>query len=214
MGIRKALCKLLGCTSSATTTPARTGPVLVGFYGDSLMAGTQEGAPAHLIEVPPVRRINELAAGAFYGISYARPGATSVLAVAGGYGMPFGRWAEHMAAAPDDWVVLRYGGADYVAGTPPDDLRANIAAMVSQARAVGKHPVLVGVPNLLPGVLGIDGLMRELAQVLVVPFIELAHIPVDASEQPDGVHPSQALSDRIAAEMVRQLLPLVVEGGA
>jgi hypothetical protein len=48
--------------------------------------------------VPPVRRINELAAGAFIGISYARPGATSDLAVDGGYGMPFGPWTSHVAS--------------------------------------------------------------------------------------------------------------------
>lgn len=211
MGIRKALCKLLGCTSSATTTPARAGPVLVGFYGDSLMAGTQEGAPAHLIEVPPVRRINELAAGAFCGISYARPGATVALALEGGHAMPYAPWASHVRQAPEAWMVLRFGGADYVLGTPGDTLRPQVAALVEQARAAGKRPVLVGVPNLLPGIGGVDALLRDLAAGMGVPFIELAHVAVAPGDQPDGIHPGQELSDRIAAEMVRQLLPIIRE---
>ncbi len=204
MSLRSIICRLFGCKKRAA--PAKP---LVGIYGDSLTAGTQEGAPAHLIAVPPVRRINELSRGGFYAVNLARPGATAALALDGGYGMPFGRWADHMREFPGEWVVLRFGGADYVLGTPGDTLRPQVAAMVEQARAAGKRPVLVGVPNLLPGILGVDDLLRTLAADMAVPFIEVSHIPVGASDKPDSIHPGQALSDRIVAEIAQQLGGLV-----
>lgn len=51
MSLRKTLCKLLGCTSGpAAPVP---GVPLVGFYGDSLTAGTIEGVPNNTMPVPP-----------------------------------------------------------------------------------------------------------------------------------------------------------------
>lgn len=209
MSLRKTLCKLLGCTCGpATPVP---GVPLVGFYGDSLTAGTIEGTPNNTMSVPPVRRMNELAGGAFFGISYARPGATVALALEGGRAMPYAPWASHVRQAPEHWMVLRYGGADYVVGTPGDTLRSQVATLVEQARAAGKQPILVGVPNLLPGIGGVDSLLRDLAARMGAPFIELTHVAVAPGDQPDGIHPGQGLSDRIAAEMVRQLLPIIRE---
>lgn len=208
MSLRKTLCKLLGCTSGpAAPVP---GAPLVGFYGDSLTAGTIEGVPNNTMPVPPVRRMNELAGGAIFGISYARPGATVALALEGGHAMPYGPWASHVLRAPEHWMVLRFGGADYVVGTPGDTLRPQVTTLVEQSRAAGKQPILVGVPKLLPGIQGVDDLLRDLAAQMAVPFIELAHVAVGPGDQPDGIHPGQALSDRIAAEMVRQLLPIVL----
>lgn len=207
MGARSTLCKWLGCARS----PQAAAVPLVGFYGDSLTAGTIEGTPNNTMPVPPVRRMNELADGAFFGISYARPGATAALALEGGHAMPYAPWASHVRQAPEVWMVLRFGGADYVVGTPGDTLRPQVTALVEQARAAGKRPVLVGVPSLLPGIGGVDSLLRDLAAGMGVPFVELAHVAVAPGDQPDGIHPGQGLSDRIAAEMVRQLLPIVRE---
>lgn len=205
MGARTTLCKWLGCARQ----PQAAAVPLVGFYGDSLTAGTIEGTPNNTMPVPPVRRMNELAGGAFFGISYARPGATVALALEGGRAMPYAPWASHVRQAPEHWMVLRFGGADYVVGTPGDTLRPQVTALVDQARAAGKRPVLVGVPSLLPGIGGVDALLRDVAAGMGVPFIELAHIPIGPGDQPDGIHPGQELSDRIAAEVVRQLQGVV-----
>ena len=205
MSLRSVICRLFGC--AARSTPAQP---LGGIYGDSLTAGTQEGAPANLIAVPPVRRINEFSRGAFFALNLARPGATAGQALEGGYGLPFGPWRDHMSEFPGEWVVLRFGGADYLLGVSNDTLRTHITDLATQARDAGKRVVIVGVPYLIPGARGVDDLLRELATALSVPFIELTHLSVGPGDQPDGLHPGQDLSDRIAAEIAQHLGALVL----
>ncbi|GAA4425767.1 SGNH/GDSL hydrolase family protein [Acidovorax lacteus] len=218
MSIRKTLCAWLGCCTLPTpivptgpgAAPARP---LVGIYGDSLTVGTVEGQPNNINHVPPVRRINEHARGRFFGISYGRPGATAGDAIAGAWGLVYARWAEHVAQAPDHVMVLRFGGADYLLGVPPADFVAHLRTLVQQAQAAGKAVVLVGIPDLTPGVLGFDGLVRQVAQAEGVRYIDLSGVAINPGDQPDGFHPGQALSDRIAEVIARELLDIIGAGG-
>lgn len=198
----------------ARPTPAapspRSGPgtslPIIGLYGDSLLAGTATGQPNNLIAVPPVRRLRELSHDRMVTIDYSRPGATTVDALRGGYAMPFEAWDTHMKTAPEQLVVLRYGGADFILGVQEKEFRRSLTQLVRVAQSHGKTVVLVGLIPVFKGVMKFDKVLRSVAWETRVRYIELSRVPFQKSELIDGIHPGQAYSDRLVQKLTPQLI--------
>jgi hypothetical protein len=148
------LCTLLaalcaGCGGGEAPEPKPPEPNLrvIEFYGDSLTFGSIAGRAGELarLSVPPVRRAQEMLGEAALAVDYSLPGATAADALAGVAGMPFGPFAGHIATSPAHTLVLRYGGADAVRGTPLADFERDLSALVTLAQSAGKTVLLVGV---------------------------------------------------------------------
>ena len=131
-GLLAVLCAGCGGGSPAEP-PAAPAPRVIEFYGDSLTFGSIEGPAGTLtrLAVPPVRRAQELLGTSALCVDLSLPGATVADALAGVAMMPFGRFAEHVAATPATVLVIRYGGADAIRGTPLADFERDLAAMVA-----------------------------------------------------------------------------------
>ena len=207
------LCALLaalcaGC-GGGDTPPAL--PV-VEFYGDSLTFGSIEGPAGELtrLAVPPVRRAQQQLEDAAVCVDLSLPGATVADALAGVAMMPFGRFAEHVAATPATVLVIRYGGADAIRGTPLADFERDLAAMVRLAQAAGKRVLLVGVIATTSGITdAFDLAVERTADATGAGFVDVRAVPVTLPDDlADAVHPAQAWSDRITAAIVRHLQPL------
>ena len=182
---------------------------VVEFYGDSLTFGSIEGPAGALtrLDVPPVRRAQELLGDAAVCVDMSLPGATVRDALDGVAMMPFGRFAEHVAATSASVMVIRYGGADAVRGTPLADFERGLAAMVGLAKSVGKRVLLVGVIATTTGVTDdYDLIVERVADAHGTDFVDVRAVPVALPDDlADAVHPAQAWSDRITAAIVRHL---------
>ena len=94
-------------------------------------------------------------------------------------------------------VVLELGGNDGLRGLPLKQVRANFEAMLTQVRAAGARPVLVGMrmpTNYGPAYAdGFHALYGELAKKYDAPHLDffLDKVALDPSlMQPDGIHPT------------------------
>ena len=208
------LCALLaalcaGC-GGGDTPPAL--PV-VEFYGDSLTFGSIEGPAGELtrLAVPPVRRAQQLLGCGAACVDLSLPGATVRDALDGVAMMPFGPFAGHVAATPATVLVIRYGGADAIRGTPLADFERDLAAMARLAQAAGKRVLLVGVIATTSGITdAFDLAVERTADATGAGFVDVRAVPVTLPDDlADAVHPAQAWSDRITAAIVRHLRPLL-----
>ena len=185
---------------------------VVEFYGDSLTFGSIAGPAGELtrLAVPPVRRAQQQLEDAAVCVDLSLPGATVADALAGVAMMPFGRFAEHVAATPATVLVIRYGGADAIRGTPLADFERDLAAMVRLAQAAGKRVLLVGVIATTSGITdAFDLAVERTADATGAGFVDVRAVPVTLPDDlADAVHPAQAWSDRITAAIVRHLQPL------
>ena len=204
------LCALLaalcaGC-GGGDTPPAL--PV-VEFYGDSLTFGSINGPAGSLtrLAVPPVRRAQALLGDAAVCMDLSLPGATVADALAGAAMMPFGAFGEHIQASSARTLVIRYGGADAVRGTPLPDFERDLSAMVNLAQAAGKTVLLVGVIATPGGATdAYDLAVERTADALAAGFVDVRAVPYALPDDlADGVHPAQAWSDRITASIVQHL---------
>ena len=209
------LCALLaalcaGCGGGET--PHADAPRVIEWYGDSLTFGSIAGLSGELtrLAVPPVRRAQELLGDTALCVDLSLPGATVRDALEGVAMMPFGPFAEHVAATPATVLVIRYGGADAIRGTPLADFERDLAAMVRLAQAAGKRVLLVGVIATTSGITdAFDLAVERTADATGAGFVDVRAVPVTLPDDlADAVHPAQAWSDRITAAIVRHLQPL------
>lgn len=111
------------------------------------------------------------------------------------------RIAWTLADRPDG-VVISLGGNDFLRGLPPEETRANLAAIIEVVQAAGAAAALVALPA--PANLGrdykarFDAIFPELAARYEVPLLADLFAPIrgDGSAssilrhlQPDGIHP-------------------------
>ena len=204
--ILSAVCAAL-CGCGGDGAPAA--PALIEFYGDSLTFGSINGPAGSLtrLDVPPVRRAQELLGSAALCIDLSLPGATVADALAGAAMMPFGRFADHVKTTRASVLVVRYGGADAVRGTPLPDFERDLSAMVNLAQAAGKTVLLVGVIATPGGATdAYDLAVERTADALAAGFVDVRAVPYALPDHlADGVHPAQAWSDRITASIVQHL---------
>ncbi len=207
------LCALLaalcaGCGGGDAPAPA---PHVIEWYGDSLTFGSIAGPGGELtrLPVPPVRRAQELLGDTALCVDLSLPGATVADALAGVAMMPFGAFGQHIRASAADTVVIRYGGADAIRGTPLPDFERDLSALVTLAQAAGKTVWLVGVIATPTGVTDdFDLAVERTADALGVGFVDVRAVPYAFPDDlADAVHPAQAWSDRLTAAIVRPLQP-------
>ena len=207
-GLLAALCA--GCGGgSPDESPAAPAQRVIEFYGDSLTFGSIEGPAGTLtrLAVPPVRRAQEMLGDAALCVDMSLPGATVADALAGVAMMPFGAFAQHVSATAASTLVIRYGGADAVRGTPLADFERDLGEMVTLAQAAGKTVLLVGVIATTTGVTDdYDLAVERAADAFGTGFIDVRAVPVTwPDDLADDVHPAQAWSDRITALIAKSL---------
>lgn len=211
------LCTLLaalcaGCGGGgappAAPAPQAAAQQVIEFYGDSLTFGNIAGPAGELtrLAVPPVRRAQELLGDAAVCVDMSLPGATVADALAGAPMMPFSAFAQHVSATAASTLVIRYGGADALRGTPLPDFERDLGAMVTQAQAAGKTVLLVGVITLPGGATDdYDLAVERAADAHGAGFVDVRVVPGGPGDTADGTHPAQAWSDRITAAIVQHL---------
>jgi hypothetical protein len=186
---------------------------VIEWYGDSLTFGSIAGPGGELtrLPVPPVRRAQELLGDTALCVDLSLPGATVADALAGVAMMPFGAFGQHIRASAADTVVIRYGGADAIRGTPLPDFERDLSALVTLAQAAHKRVLLAGVIATTSGVTDdFDLAVERTADALGVGFVDVRAVPHTLPDDlADAVHPAQAWSDRTTAAIVRHLRPLL-----
>ena len=206
------LCTLLaalcaGCGGGET--PHADAPRVIEWYGDSLTFGSIAGPSGELtrLAVPPVRRAQELLGDTALCVDLSLPGATVRDALEGVAMMPFGAFEPHIKASAADTVVIRYGGADALRGTPLAAFERDLGALAALARVTGKRVLLVGVIETAShDTDAYDLAVERTADALGLGFVNVRSVPFALPDDlADGVHPAQAWSDRITAAIVRHL---------
>ena len=189
-------------------------PRVIEWYGDSLTFGSIAGPSGELtrLAVPPVRRAQELLGDTALCVDLSLPGATVRDALDGVAMMPFGPFAKHVQSTQADTLVIRYGGADAIRGTPLIEFERDLAAMVAAAQAAGKTVLLVGVIATSSGVTDdFDLAVERVADAMGAGFVDVRAVPVSfPGDLADAVHPAQAWSDRITAAIVMAIGRLTV----
>ena len=211
-GLLAVLCA--GCGGgSPDEPPAAPAQRVIEFYGDSLTFGSIEGPAGTLtrLAVPPVRRAQEMLGDAALCVDMSLPGATVADALAGVAMMPFGAFAQHVSATAASTLVIRYGGADAVRGTPLADFERDLEAMVSLAKKSHKLILLVGVIATTSGVTDdYDLAVERVADAHATGFVDVRAVPVTwPDDLADDVHPAQAWSDRITDAITQSLQALI-----
>ena len=212
-GLLAVLCA--GCGGgSPDEPPAAPAPRVIEWYGDSLTFGSIAGPSCELtrLAVPPVRRAQELLGGAAMCVDLSLPGATVRDALDGVNMMPFGRFADHVRTTRADTLVIRYGGADAIRGTPLADFERDLTTLVTLAQSAGKTVLLVGVIATPTGVTDdFDLAVERVADAMGAGFVDVRAVPVSfPGDLADAVHPAQAWSDRITAAIVMAIGRLTV----
>lgn len=189
-------------------------PRVIEWYGDSLTFGSIAGPSGELtrLAVPPVRRAQELLGGAAMCVDLSLPGATVRDALDGVNMMPFGRFADHVRTTRADTLVIRYGGADAIRGTPLADFERDLTTLVTLAQSAGKTVLLVGVIATSSGVTDdFDLAVERVADAMGAGFVDVRAVPASFPDDlADAVHPAQAWSDRITAAIVMAIGRLTV----
>ena len=207
-GLLAVLCA--GCGGgSPDEPPAAPAARVVEFYGDSLTFGSIAGPAGTLtrLAVPPVRRAQELLGDAALCVDLSLPGATVADALAGVAMMPFGPFAEHVRTTQAGTLVIRYGGADAVRGTPLAAFERDLGAMVTLAQTAGKTVWLVGVIATPTGVTDdYDLIVERTADAHGTGFVDVRSVAVTLPDDlADDVHPAQAWSDRMTGLIAKAL---------
>ncbi|HAD05315.1 MAG: hypothetical protein A2091_03270 [Desulfuromonadales bacterium GWD2_61_12] len=181
------LLPLVACDRGPRLTPLAADAVILAF-GDSLTygtgAGTGEAYPAVLQNLLDRIVINAGMPGELSATGLARLPALL---------------DEHRPAL----VILCHGGNDLLQQRDPEELAANLRAMVGLARAAGADVVLVGVPQ--PGLLlQTAPLYAGIAKELHLPFADdiIADTLQRPSRKSDYVHPNGKGYAEIAAALV------------
>lgn len=184
-------------------------PRVIEWYGDSLTFGSVAGPSGELtrLAVPPVRRAQELLGDTALCVDLSLPGATVADALAGVPMMPFGPFARHVQSTQADTLVIRYGGADAIRGTPLDEFERDLSVLVNLAQDAGKTVLLVGVIATPTGVTDdYDLIVERTADANGAAFVDVRSVAVTFPDDlADGVHPAQAWSDRMTGLIAKSL---------
>lgn len=187
-------------TQTSVEAPTRAGDCSVSLYGDSIMVGV---APAFA------------QARGKYRIEHK--------AVPGAQLMHLDRTFNNDSRTAR-FVVIENGSIDAWQGRPPVLLALTLGAMADYVRAEGRQPVLTGPSNVaqFPGsvlpVFGEAGRAQfevELKKVVAdqgIAFADWGSVHFEgAADVPDGIHPRQAYSERLALRLAETLDKLAPE---
>jgi acyl-CoA thioesterase-1 len=121
---------------------------------------------------------------------------------------------EGVAAQLPAVVIVEFGGNDGLRALPVDQMKRNLATMVSRLQEAGAQVVLAGVK--LPLNYGPEyrqafedvytNLSREFG-VPLIPFLLDSLIGVPGMMQPDGIHPTVEGNVRVAATVMAAIEP-------
>jgi acyl-CoA thioesterase-1 len=116
-------------------------------------------------------------------------------------------------------VVLELGGNDGLRGLPLAEIRANLAAMVHEARGSGVRVLLLGIelplnygPQYRAGLRAIYADLAREDHAALVPFLLDGVALAPRLMQPDGLHPTAAAQPRVLANVWSALAPLLATG--
>ena len=197
---------LLSCAAGAACA---TGTVLV--FGDSVSAGYGLPRDQSWVDLLRARLTREHAD--YKVVNASVTGETTT----GGKA----RLASTLSQHRPQIVILELGGNDGLRGTRIDTIRANLAAMIAEARRHGSKVLLVGM-NVPPNY-GSDytekfrSLFESLARkerVPLVPFLFEGFAAERAMFQPDGIHPVAAAQQKMLDNVWPQLKPLLAPASA
>lgn len=179
-----ALAALAGCGGGA---PEAAPAPVAAVYGDSISSGTHSTdyftwQPA-VWSPTPVAHIAALAGAE--AIDYSYNGASCLQA--------------SIRNDTSTLVVIRFGVADTVYGTTPEVFGSHITRLVGEARALGKRVLLTGLTHTAADdTAPLNAVMRECAQALGVPFVDVYAIPFNAAtDLADPLHPGEGYSRRV-----------------
>ena len=196
---------LTSCGGSGPSTPL---PITIGQYGDSVSWGMCATCTSGRIDSPPVQTLNQQSKGAFLVVDYSIPGATVREAL---------QYTPSISTAPEQFVLLRFGGADALLGTPADQFEGDLQTLISAVVSAHHIPVLTGIiwtPTPNPVVDQFDKIIRQLAINNNLAFIGLRSLPYDpVIDTSDGLHPSQDYSSRLSTLIAATLLNLTTQYG-
>jgi len=198
-------------SATATSAPAADIQPVMGperhilAVGDSLLAGyglpsANESYPARLETALRARGINARVSNA--GVS----GDTS-----GAGAERFGFVLKSQRARPD-LVIVEFGGNDILRAVPPEETRANLEKMLSEAKAAGLPVLLMGMlapPNLGPDFKAkFEPIYPELARkygAKLVPFFLAPVMGKPDLVQADHIHPTAQGVEEIVAATVGEV---------
>jgi len=179
----------LGCavTSQAAAAPTPTGKPVILIVGDSLSAGYGVAVNATWVALLERKLTNQ-------GYGYRVVNASISGDTTGG---ALNRLPRALELHKPEIVVLELGGNDGLRGLPLKQVRANFETMLSQIKAQGAKPVLIGMrmpTNYGPAYAdGFHALYGELAKQHDVPHLDffLDNVALDPElMQSDGIHPT------------------------
>lgn len=195
---------------AAAPTPAPdpvTNTVRVAFFGDSLTAGFGL-SPDQAYPALVGRALTE----AGLPVTILNAGVSGDTTAAGL------RRLDWTLQQHPDVFVLALGANDMLRGLPVTEARANLTTIAERARAAGATVVLAGMranPSLGPDyATAFDAIYPDLSRTLnapLLPFLLDGVIGDPAFTQSDGVHPTAAGQQRIAALLLPVLEPIVKE---
>lgn len=187
---------LFGCGRETPELPALAPTAEILAFGDSLTHGTGAAADASYPAVLGRRIEREV-------INAGKPGELS------GEGRQ--RLPALLAETEPDLLLLCHGGNDFLQNNDPDVVRANLSAMIRQARDHGVPVVLIGVPGRSL-TMATSPVYESVATELGVPIVAdaVANILDDEALRSDRIHPN-AEGYRRLAEAVHEKL---IEAGA
>lgn len=193
-------------TEEGKEAPPPTGRPRVVMLGDSLTAGY--GLPSKDDAVPALlqRRVDAAGLG-FEVVNMGVSGDTT----AGGL-----RRLDWALEGDVRVLVIALGGNDGLRGLGVEQMRANLAAMIERARARGIDVLLCGMeapPNLgHEYAAAFRQVFTDLARqhgVELLPFLLEGVAGDPAMNQPDGIHPNRAGTERVAALIWARLRPML-----
>jgi acyl-CoA thioesterase-1 len=200
-----------GAAPVASTAPASDPAPVMGperrilAVGDSLLAGyglasTNEAYPARLEAALRARGINARVINAGVSGDTSSAGAER-----------FGFVLKSQSARPD-LVIVEFGGNDVLRAVPPEQTRANLERMLSEAKAAGLPVLLMGMlapPNLGPEFKAkFEPIYPALAKrygARLVPFFLAPVIGKPDLVQADHIHPTAQGVDEIVAATVGEV---------
>ena len=195
-----------GTSDTSRAGPAASAPVVM-FVGTSLTAGL--GVEPDQAYPAVIQRKIDSAGLNYRVINAGVSGETSAGAL---------RRIDWLLRDPVAVLVLETGANDGLRGQDPDSIKANIEAIITRVRAAqpAARILLVGMnamPNLGAGyVTRFQGIYPAVAReddVPLVPGLLEGVGGVDSLNQADGIHPTPAGQERLAANVWPGLLPLL-----
>jgi acyl-CoA thioesterase I len=115
-----------------------------------------------------------------------------------------------------DVVVIELGANDGLRGLPLDRTEENLRSLVARSRAAGASVLLVGMkvptnmgPEYSRGFSDIFARVASDTGTPLVPFLLEGVALVPGANQADGIHPTREGQERLAANVLPHLQPLV-----